>query len=86
MSENETLLITMEALRLHDANNTCMSVKECAEFLGVHENTVLKKLNDGKIHGTYAGKWTIPKLQFLEKIVEQTKRKSPVGFPVLTED
>lgn len=71
MSRQEQITVTMEALRLHDANNTCLTVEECAEFLSVHKHTVLNRLHAGDIKGTLVGRtWRIPKLQFLDRIVE----------------
>lgn len=38
-----------------------LKVKEVAERLGVHENTVLKWLADGTLHGVRFGRlWRIP--------------------------
>lgn len=61
---------SIEAHILFDANNTCLSVAECAEWIGVHNDTVLRRLHDGKIKGTLIGRvWSIPKIQFLDKII-----------------
>ena len=73
-SINETQLIesSVKAQAIYDANKTCMAVKECAEFLGVHTDTVLRKLHSGDIKGTLIGRvWSIPKIQFLKKILEK---------------
>lgn len=75
MEQKEHLKITLQALRLHDANNTCMSVEECANFLNVHKNTVLHKIHSGEIKATFLGRiWRIPKLQFLQKIIEENQK------------
>ncbi|SFF96023.1 DNA binding domain-containing protein, excisionase family [Salegentibacter agarivorans] len=61
---------SIEAHILFDANNTCLSVAECAEFLSVHHNTVKNKLHSREIKGTLIGRvWSIPKIQFLDKII-----------------
>lgn len=70
-AEAQQIKTTLKALRLFDANNKCMSVNECADFLGVHRNTVTSRIEEGKIKATYiCGRWSIPKLQFLEEIVK----------------
>lgn len=72
MEAQEQLKITMEALRLHDANNKMMSVNETANYLGVHRDTVIRAIENGDIKGQLIGRvWRIPKLQFLEKIIEE---------------
>lgn len=37
MTPNELIESQIKALTIYDANNTCMSIKECAKFLGVCE-------------------------------------------------
>ena len=70
----EQIQIVLEALRLHDANNTCMSVEQCSKFLGVHKNTVLNRIHAGEIKTNLIGRvHSIPKLQFLDKIIERIK-------------
>lgn len=72
MSRQEQITATMEALRLHDANNTCMTVEECADYLNVHKNTVLNRIRAGDVKAILVGRtWRIPKIQFLEKIVRE---------------
>ncbi|AVR47220.1 hypothetical protein C7S20_19275 [Christiangramia fulva] len=72
MSKEETIMATMEALRLHDANDTCMTVDECASFLKCHRDTVIRHLHKGTIKGKLLERvWRIPKLQFLKEIVEK---------------
>lgn len=71
MNRQEQITATMEALRLHDANNTCMTVEECADFLNVHKNTVLNRIREGDIKASLIGRtWRIPKIQFLKDIVQ----------------
>ena len=68
----EFLKITLEALMIQDANNTCMNVDECAEFLGVHKNTVLNNIHKRNIKASLIGRvWSIPKLQFLDQILKR---------------
>lgn len=70
MSREERLMTTLEALRLHDANNTCMTVDETAKYLSVHRDTVIRHLHSGKIKGKLLDRiWRVPKIQFLEEIV-----------------
>jgi DNA-binding NarL/FixJ family response regulator len=72
ISESNFKQWSIEALRLFDANNTCMDVKECAKFLKVHENTVKNHLHSRKIDGRLMGrKWSIPKIQFLDRIINE---------------
>lgn len=72
MSRQEQITVTMEALRLHDANNTCMTVEETADFLKVHKNTVLNRIHAGEIKANLIGRvWRVPKIQFLERIVRE---------------
>lgn len=68
--KEEQLMLMLEAMKIYDANNTCLSVEECAKFLNVHKNTVLNKIHSGEIKATFLGRiWRIPKLQFLDKII-----------------
>ena len=72
MERQEQLTVTLEALRLHDANNTCMTVEECAEWFKIHRDTVIRRLQSGEWKGHLVGRvWRIPKLQFMEAIVNQ---------------
>lgn len=72
MTKEEHLETTLEALRLYDANNTCMTVQECAKWLKVHKDTVIRKLHSKDIKGQFIGRvWRIPKMQFLKEIVSQ---------------
>ncbi|MEO2059410.1 MAG: excisionase family DNA-binding protein [Mesonia sp.] len=72
MNKNDFIELSLKAHAIYDANKTCMAVKECAEFLGVHTDTVLRKLHSGDIKGTLIGRvWSIPKIQFLDKILEK---------------
>ncbi len=65
------LQINLQALAIFDANNTTMTVQECATFLQVHPKTVINKIESGKIYPTSCsdGKYQIPKIQFLNEIL-----------------
>lgn len=68
----EMIRANLIAQTIHDANDRCLTVKECAEYLGVHKNTVHNQLQKGRIKGTLIGSvWSIPKLQFLDEILKQ---------------
>lgn len=74
ITQKEMLETSVKAQAIYDANRKCMSVSECAEWLGVHNDTVLRRLHDGKIKGTLIGRvWSIPKIQFLDKIIKDWK-------------
>lgn len=68
----DLLKINLQALAIFDANNTVLTVSECADWLGCHSRTVVNKIDSGKIMATESsdGKYEIPKIQFLNKIVE----------------
>lgn len=70
MTKNELLEFQLMALAIFDARNTTMSVSECAEFLGCHEQTVRRGLKSGKIIGSFVAGWRIPKLQFHKEIID----------------
>ena len=68
----EFLKITLEALMIYDANNTCMTVEECAEWFDIHRDTVVRRLHSGEWKGHLVGRvWRIPKLQFLDQILKR---------------
>lgn len=77
MKEYQLIESLLKALIIFDANNTTMTVEECATFLGVHEVTIKRRLKKeiiiGEFHG---GKYHIPKLQFLEKLINKTIENS----------
>lgn len=65
----------LKALTLFDANNTCLTVDECAKFLQVHPKTITNRINSGKIKAEFIGRiWRIPKLQFVEEIISQYEK------------
>ena len=71
MTQQEILKTQLQALTIYDANNTCLTVDECAEFLNVHPKTVTNHIHAGKIQAQFIGRiWRIPKMQFIEKLVE----------------
>jgi len=70
MTKNETLKLHLQAMAIFDAHNTTFSIKKCAEFLKVHPNTIRSRIHSGTIKATFLdGKYHIPKLQFLDKII-----------------
>lgn len=80
MTKNEIIQAQLEALAIFDANNTMMTVKECAEFLGKCERTILNRIHSddphNKIYAEYKGGWVIPKIQFLDKLIDSYSTRS----------
>ena len=75
MSQDEMITANLKALTLFDANNTCLTVDECAKFLQVHPKTITNRINSGKIKAEFIGRiWRIPKLQFVEEIITQYEK------------
>lgn len=74
MSEQESISLHLKALVIHDANNTVMTLKECADFLKCSERTVKRRIEStekhNRIFATYNGGWRIPKMQFLSEVVK----------------
>ena len=78
MEEKELIKTYLKAQAIYDANNTMMSVSDCAKFLGSSTRTILRKVksndSDYKIIAKYTNsEWKIPKIQFLEKLVDEFK-------------
>lgn len=74
MNENDLIKACIKAQAIYDANNTCLSVAECAKWLRVHNDTILRRLQAGKIKGNLIGRvWSIPKIQFLDRIMKDLK-------------
>ena len=72
MSERNLIISQIKALTIFNANDTTMTVDECAEFLGVHPNTVKNRIQKETIIATFQdSKYHIPKLQFLEQLVDK---------------
>lgn len=71
MNQGLLIQVFIKAIAIHEANNSTMSVVQCAEFLGCHRNTVTNRIDKGVIKAVVAdGNYSIPKIQFLEKIVD----------------
>ncbi len=72
METQEQIKNNLKALAIYHANSDCMTVKQCAGFLKKSEQTVLAYIHKGDIKATLIGcTWSIPKLQFLDKIIEE---------------
>ncbi|MFI2744186.1 excisionase family DNA-binding protein [Zhouia sp. PK063] len=70
LTRKKMLALNLEAMQIFDANNTCMTVEECASFLNVHKATVQRKIATGEFKSTFIGKMhRIPKIQFLKEII-----------------
>lgn len=70
MTPNEIIESQIKALTIYDANNTCLTVKDCAKFLGVCEKTMRNWINDDKIKNVQIeGRTMIPKIQFLKQLI-----------------
>lgn len=77
MSENELLKTNLKALAIFDANNETFTVEECAKFINRHYQTVFRLIHDKKIIAKLVGgTWVIPKIQFLDKIVESFENEN----------
>ena len=73
----EIIKAQLIAQTIYDAHNTSMNGKECAEFLGVSYTTVKIWIDNEKIKSTYHnGVNSIPKIQFLDKIIDDFIEKS----------
>lgn len=74
MNKQDIIEAQLKALTIFDANNTCLTVEECAEFLNVHRNTITNRINSGKIRAEFIGRiWRIPKMQFVKDLVKDIK-------------
>lgn len=82
MTQRELLQTNIKALTIFEANNTTLSVDECANFLKVHPITIKRRIHKGTIDAVFQdGKYHIPKIQFLEKVIanfEDTDLKKAV--------
>ena len=77
MKESKAIRASLKALTIFDANNTCLTVDECAKFLNVHPKTVINRINSGKIKAEFIGRiWRIPKMQFIEEIVNELSKSA----------
>tara|TARA_R100001369_G_scaffold78053_1_gene107613 strand:- start:14 stop:205 length:192 start_codon:yes stop_codon:yes gene_type:complete len=62
MSKSEIL----EVIKEYDFHNTCMTVSECAIYLGLCTRTVLNQIHRDEIKAHRTGKnYSIPKIQFI---------------------
>ena len=74
VQENTLLRASIKAIAIYDANNTVMTVGQCATWMAIHKNTVLRKIHAGEIDANFkGGEWRIPKIQFLDKIIDEFK-------------
>ncbi len=72
MDSKELLKANLKALTIFDANNETMTVEECAVYLKRHKQTIHRLIHCNKITAEFVGStWVIPKIQFLERIVEE---------------
>lgn len=77
MTEAQTIEAQIKALTIFNANNTMMSVSECAEYLGVHFNTIKNRIDKETIIAIFQdGKYHIPKLQFVERLIKSFLSKT----------
>ena len=71
MTQADLLKVSLKALTIFNANDTMLTVDGCAKYLKVHPNTVKNRIHKNTIQAIFQdGKYHIPKIQFLEKIVE----------------
>lgn len=76
MSQLKFIETSIIAMTIFNANNTIMTPIECADFLGVHYNTIMNRIKDKTILSTLVGgKHHIPKIQFLKKIINKFKNE-----------
>lgn len=62
-------------LTIFDANNTSMTVEECAKFNRCCKQTVLSEIHKGNIIANKMGRlWSIPKMQFMDRIIEDQSK------------
>ncbi|CAL2056103.1 helix-turn-helix domain-containing protein [Tenacibaculum sp. 190524A05c] len=65
------------ALAIYDANDTSLTVEECAAFLGKSYVTIIRWIDQKKIVAVHnKSSYSIPKIQFLDKIIEKFKEES----------
>lgn len=77
MDKKELLKANLKALTIFDANNETLTVDECAKFLKRHYQTVYRLVQEKKITAKLVGgSWVIPKIQFLDQIVESFENET----------
>jgi len=70
MQEQQLIESQIKALTIFNANNTMMSTAECATYLKISIGTVKNRIEKNIIIGVFqGGKYHIPKLQFVDKLV-----------------
>jgi len=72
VTKQEIIEAQLEAIQIFEANNTMMTVKECADFLGCSEDTVRRSIKSETILAYNIGGWRIPKLQFHKELIERS--------------
>ena len=79
MTEKEIIKAHLKAMAIFDANNTVMSVQETSRFLKLGTDTIYKRLKEGtpeqRIYGVYQGGWKIPKIQFLNELIDDWEQQ-----------
>ena len=86
MTEQTLIESQIKALTIFNANNTMMSTAECATFLKVSVGTVKNRITKNTIIGVFQdGKYHIPKLQFIEKLVASFL-SSDNNIPIVSEE
>lgn len=49
-----------------------LTLQECAEYLGLHKNTIVNRIKKGEINAIFSGgAYSIPKMQFIEQILKE---------------
>lgn len=80
MTKQEIIEAQLEAIEIFEANNTMMTVAECAAFLNSSEDTVRRAIKSETIIAYNIGGWRIPKLQFHKELIDRycnTRSTSP---------
>ncbi len=73
-TSRELIESNLKALAIYHANNDCMTVEQCADFLKKSKQTILSYIHKGEIKAKMIGcTWSIPKLQFMDNIIENWK-------------
>ena len=80
MTEKEIIKAQLKAMAIFEANNTTMTVAECAKFLKCTKDSIYKRMKSGKPHEriytvALAG-GRIPKIQFLDELVDDWENSS----------
>ncbi|WP_271770405.1 helix-turn-helix domain-containing protein [Aquimarina algiphila] len=71
MTKQEAIEANLKALLIFSANDAMLTVDECASYLKKHRNTVTRLIHEKQIKAKLVGgHWIIPKLQFLDYLLE----------------